>query len=101
MAERYPEFPEILIGQIAQNTCIDVIVGKALRILGHAKGCQPVLDSQHDGLPYGLGADSSRTATSAHLALELQLEGRLHDGAPTQKRSEPGRARGILSKPLT
>jgi hypothetical protein len=32
---------QILACQIAQNARIDVVFGKALRVLGHAERCQP------------------------------------------------------------
>jgi hypothetical protein len=47
MAERgYPEFFEVLIGQVTQDREIDIVLGKALGVLGHAELFEPVRTSR-------------------------------------------------------
>jgi hypothetical protein len=53
MPERDAEFFEVLISQVRQDWCVDVILGKALGILGHAEFFEPVSDLLHRG-PAGL-----------------------------------------------
>ena len=47
MAERDTDFFEVLVGQIAQNAGINVILGKALRVLPQAKPFEPVRNLLH------------------------------------------------------
>ena len=43
------EVLEVLIGQIAEDRDIDVVLGKALRVLGHAERFEPVRNLLHRG----------------------------------------------------
>lgn len=48
MAERRnPKFFQILIRQVAKDREIDIVVSKALRVLGHAEFFQPVSNLLH------------------------------------------------------
>jgi len=38
---------QVLIGQLGQNREINIVFGKALRVLGHAELIEPVLDPSH------------------------------------------------------
>jgi hypothetical protein len=49
MPERDAKLFEILIGQMTQDGCIDVVLGKASGVLGHAEFSKPVLNSLHRG----------------------------------------------------
>ena len=51
MPERDAELFEVLIGQIAKDRDIDVVLGKALRVLGHAELFEPVRDLLHRAKP--------------------------------------------------
>jgi hypothetical protein len=52
MPERHTKSIEVLIRQFAENVDIDVALGKALRILGHAKLFEPVGDLLHSANPH-------------------------------------------------
>ena len=47
MAERDTDFFEVMVGQIAQNAWINVVLGKALRVLPQAKCVEPVRNLLH------------------------------------------------------
>ena len=47
MSEQDTDVFKILIGQMAQCRHIDPVLGKALRILGHADGLEPAQDLLH------------------------------------------------------
>src|SRR5258708_1334098 len=49
MAERDTDFFEVMVGQIAQNAWINVVLGKALRVLPQAKCVEPVRNLLHGG----------------------------------------------------
>jgi hypothetical protein len=49
MAERDTDFFEVMVGQIAQNTWINVVLGEALRVLAQAKYVEPVHNLLHCG----------------------------------------------------
>src|SRR5262249_33819067 len=49
MAERDTDFFEVMVGQIAQNAWINVVLSKALRVLPQAKCVEPVRDLLHGG----------------------------------------------------
>ena len=49
MPERDTDFLQVLIGQIAENAGINVIFGKALRVLPEAKCVEPVRNRLHRG----------------------------------------------------
>ena len=49
MPERDAELLEVLIGQVAKNRDINVALGKALRVLGHAELFEPVRNLLHRG----------------------------------------------------
>ena len=76
MPERDADLFEVLIGQIAEDRDIDVVLGKALRVLGHAELFEPVRNLLHRGLSrvmrrvqfayrFRCGASQSRLAWSA------------------------------------
>ena len=47
MAERHPDILEVLIGEVAKHRHIDPVLGKALRVLGHAELFEPVRNLLH------------------------------------------------------
>src|SRR6266702_243147 len=47
MAERDPDFFEVMVGQIAQNAWINVVLGEALRVLPQAKLLEPLRNLLH------------------------------------------------------
>src|SRR5258708_1996122 len=47
MAERDTNFFEVVVGQIAQNARINVVLGKALRVLPQAKLLEPLRNLLH------------------------------------------------------
>jgi hypothetical protein len=47
MPKRDAKLLKVLIGQMAEDRNINVVLGKALRVLGHAERCQPLLDRKH------------------------------------------------------
>jgi hypothetical protein len=49
MPEQHADVFEILIGQMAKRRDINPILGKALRVLGHAERCEPVRNLLHRG----------------------------------------------------
>ena len=49
MPERDAKLFEVLIGQVAKDGGIDVALGKALRVLGHAERFEPVRNLLHRG----------------------------------------------------
>ena len=49
MPERDTKLFKVLIGQVAKNGDIDVALGKALRVLGHAERFEPVHNLLHRG----------------------------------------------------
>jgi hypothetical protein len=49
MPERYAKPIKVLIRQFTENIDIDVALGKALRILGHAELFEPVRNLRHRG----------------------------------------------------
>ena len=51
MPERDTKLFEVLIGQIAKDGGIDVVLGKALRVLGHAEFFEPVRNLLHRRAP--------------------------------------------------
>src|SRR6266404_4749995 len=51
MAERNTDFFEVMVGQIAQNAWINVVLGKGLRVLPQAKCVEPVRNLLHGGPP--------------------------------------------------
>ena len=53
MPERDTEFFEVLIGQVGQDRGVDVVLGKALGVLGHAELFEPVGNLVHRGAPRG------------------------------------------------
>jgi hypothetical protein len=55
MAERDTDFFEVMVGQIAQNAWINVVLGKALSVLPQAKCVEPFRNLLHGG-PHCLGA---------------------------------------------
>jgi hypothetical protein len=42
---------QVLIGQVTENREIDVVLSKALRVLGHAERFEPVRNLLHCGSP--------------------------------------------------
>ena len=53
MPKRDTEFFEVLIGQVGQDRGVDVVLGKALGVLGHAELFEPVGNLVHRGAPRG------------------------------------------------
>ena len=51
MAEQDAEFLQVLIGQIGKDREINAVLGKALRVLGHAELFEPVRNLLHCGAP--------------------------------------------------
>jgi hypothetical protein len=51
MSERYAKPIKVLIGQLVENVDIDVVVGKTLRVLGHAELSEPIRNLLHCGAP--------------------------------------------------
>jgi hypothetical protein len=55
MPERDTKVLEMLLGQVRENALIDVILGKARRVLGHAELFEPLRNllhrPPHAGLP--------------------------------------------------
>src|SRR5258707_7350170 len=49
MAERDTDFFEVMVGQIAENAWINVVLGKGLRVLPQAKCVEPVRNLLHGG----------------------------------------------------
>ena len=49
MPERDTKLFEVLIGQLAKDGRVDVALGKALRVLGHAERLEPVHNLRHRG----------------------------------------------------
>jgi len=49
MPERDAKVFEVLIGQVAKHGDVDVALGKALRVLGHAELFEPVRNLLHRG----------------------------------------------------
>src|SRR5215475_14581299 len=49
MPERDSDFLEVLVGQIAENARINVVVGKTLRVLPEAKSAEPIRNLLHCG----------------------------------------------------
>jgi hypothetical protein len=49
MPKRDAKLFEILIGQIAKDGGVDIVLGKALRVLGHAELLKPVRNLLHRG----------------------------------------------------
>ena len=49
MPERDTEVLEVLIGQLAKDGRVDVVLGKALRVLGHAERLEPIHNLRHRG----------------------------------------------------
>ena len=49
MAKQDAEFFQVLIGQIGKNGQVNRVIGKTLRILGHAELFEPVRDLLHRG----------------------------------------------------
>ena len=47
MAERDTDFFEVMVGQIAQNAWINVVLGKALRVLPKSKLLEPLRNLLH------------------------------------------------------
>ena len=47
MPERDTKLFEVLIGQVAKDGGVDVALGKALRVLGHAELFEPIRDLLH------------------------------------------------------
>jgi hypothetical protein len=47
MAERDSDFFEVMVGQIAQNAWINVVLGEALRLLPQAKLLEPLRNLLH------------------------------------------------------
>ena len=47
MSERDAELLEVLIGQMTEDRNIDVVLGKALRVLGHAELFEPIRNPLH------------------------------------------------------
>jgi hypothetical protein len=47
MAERDTDFIEVMVCQIAQNTCINAVLDKALRVLRQTKCVEPVRNLLH------------------------------------------------------
>ena len=69
--EHFPPMPkqdadvlEILIGQMAQYRDINFVLGKALRVLGHAELFEPVRNLLHRGLSLHHAARSTRMSIS-------------------------------------
>src|SRR5215472_7436874 len=55
MAERRnADLFEVLIGQVTQDREIDMVLGKALCVLGHAEVVEPIRNLLHAGPPRGL-----------------------------------------------
>ena len=51
MTHRQPEFSQILVCEIGEDAKIDIVLGKALRVLGHAEVFEPVRNCLHCGAP--------------------------------------------------
>jgi hypothetical protein len=51
MPQQYANVLQVLIGQMAECRDIDSVLGKALRVLGHAKFFEPVRNLLHCGAP--------------------------------------------------
>ena len=49
MPKRDTKLFEVLIGQIAKDRGVDIVLGKALRVLGHAERFEPVRNLLHRG----------------------------------------------------
>jgi galactitol-specific phosphotransferase system IIC component len=47
MSERYAKSIKVLIGQFVENGDIDIVVGKALGVLGQAEFFEPLLNLLH------------------------------------------------------
>jgi hypothetical protein len=47
--QRDAKLLEVLIGQMAENRRINIVFGKALRVLGHVKFFEPVRNLLHGG----------------------------------------------------
>jgi hypothetical protein len=47
MPERHPDILEVLIGEMAEHRHIDLVLAKALRVLGHAELFEPVRNLLH------------------------------------------------------
>ena len=51
MPERDTKLFKVLIGQVAKDGGVDVALGKALRVLGHAESFEPIGDLLHGRKP--------------------------------------------------
>jgi hypothetical protein len=64
MVERDTNFFEVMVRQIVQNTWINVVLGKALRVLQQAKRVEPIRNLLHGGNHCLLIKSASRTKRS-------------------------------------
>ena len=60
MPKRDTKLFEVLIGQIAKDGGVDIVRGKALRVLGHAERFEPVHNGLHRGPPTELSCQTVR-----------------------------------------
>ena len=60
MPERDAEIFEVLIGQMTEDRDIDVVLSKALRVLGHAELFEPLRNLLHCGAPSATVVTASR-----------------------------------------
>ena len=51
MSERDAKPIKVLVGQFVENIDVDVVVGKGLRVLGHAELFEPIRNPLHRGAP--------------------------------------------------
>ena len=72
--ERNAEVLEVLISQIAEDRDIDIVLGKSLRVLGHAELFEPVRNLLHGGT-----ASGSRFRYNVPLQLKRLAVSRLVD----------------------
>ena len=51
MPEQHADILEVLIGQVGEDGKVNVVLGKALRVLGHAEFFEPVRNLLHCAAP--------------------------------------------------
>ena len=72
MPERDTKLFEVLIGQVAKDGGVDVALGKALRVLGHAELFEPIRNLLHrrpptELIPSVLDRHNRKSTTSANV----------------------------------
>jgi len=75
---------QVLVCQIAENREIDIVVGKALGVLGHSELFEPISNLLHRQLPATIGAESLPLLATAMVGRPRQRH------APKFRSNRPG-----------